>query len=198
MQRSIDLTLAVLATVVSVLLSLPYWPSYSYWAVSPTAWWVYIALGAVLAVYVFYVFFRALRTMFVHEGHHAGHHHHPSERPHEHELVTDHVARHPADRRAIAALGRMLAGKDDPKQAAAVLAHGGGNDPLLLADLARAQLAAGNTGAAREAARRAYALQRSNGRVAEILARALQAGEPRQAEVLLAKARSTAPLLASR
>lgn len=98
MQRSIDLTLAVLATVVSVLLSLPYWPSYSYWAVSPTAWWVYIALGAVLAVYVFYVFFRALRTMFVHEGHHAGHHHHPSERPHEHELVTDHVAEHASER----------------------------------------------------------------------------------------------------
>lgn len=93
MQRSIDLTLAVLATVVSVLLSLPYWPSYGYWAESRTAWALYIVVGAALAVYVFYVFFRALRTMFVHEGHHAGHGH-PSERPHVHEHVTEHVAEH--------------------------------------------------------------------------------------------------------
>lgn len=105
MQRSIDLTLAVLATVGSVLLSLPYWPSYSYWAVSRTAWWIYIALGAVLAVYVFYVFFRALRTMFVHEGHHGAHHHHPSERPHDHVLVTEHVAEHAHDAAHQAPLG---------------------------------------------------------------------------------------------
>lgn len=94
MQRSIDLTLAVLASVVSVLLSLPYWRSLSYWAESPTAWWVYYTIGFVLAIYVFYVFFRALRTMFLHEGHHHGHHQHPADRPHIHELVTEHVTEH--------------------------------------------------------------------------------------------------------
>jgi Flp pilus assembly protein TadD len=114
-------------------------------------------------------------------------------------LVIDHVSRNPADSRALALLGRMLAEKGDYARSANVLAHAGRTgDPLLLADLARAEMAVGNSDAARIAARRAYALQRSNGRVAEILARTLQAGEPRQAEVLLAKARSTAPLLASR
>jgi cellulose synthase operon protein C len=113
-------------------------------------------------------------------------------------LAADHVARNPVDGPALAAFGRMLAESGDSRRSATVLAHVGGSDPLLLADLARAELTAGNAEAARSAARRAYALQRSNGRVAEILARTLKAGEPRQAEALLAKVRSTAPQLASR
>ena len=114
-------------------------------------------------------------------------------------LVTDHVARNPADGRAIARLGRMLAERGERERAAMVLAHArGAGDPLLLADLARAELAAGDPQAAREAAQRAYALQRANGGVAEILARTLQASEPGMAQALLAKARATAPLLASR
>ena len=63
-----------------------------------------------------------------------------------------------------------------------------------------AELTVGDAGAAATVARRAYALQRGNGRVAAVLARTLQTAEPREAEVLLAKARqlSARPLLASR
>jgi predicted Zn-dependent protease len=114
-------------------------------------------------------------------------------------LVSDHVARNPGDGAALALFGRMLAEKGEYARAAAVLAHAGGRgDPLQLATLAQVELGAGNADIARATAQRAYAMQRSNGRVAEVLARTLQAGQPRQAEVLLAKARSTAPLLASR
>jgi tetratricopeptide (TPR) repeat protein len=114
-------------------------------------------------------------------------------------LVADHVARNPIDRRALAMLGRMLAERGDRAGAARVLAHAGGaGDPMVLAALARAELAAGEPDAARDAARRAYALQRASGRVAEVLARTVQAGEPRQAELLLAKARASAPQLARR
>lgn len=118
-------------------------------------------------------------------------------------LVSDHVARNPADARALALLGRMLAERGDRERAAILLAHTralGGGDPLLLADLAKAELATGNADAALEAAQRAYALQRSNGRVAEALARVLQAGEPHRAEALLVKSRALAasPPLARR
>lgn len=113
-------------------------------------------------------------------------------------LATDQLARNPIDRRALAALGQMLVERGDFGRAADILAHAGSDDALLLAGRAGAELAAGNADSARESARRAYALQRSNGRVAEILARTLQASEPRQAQALLAKARSTAPLLARR
>jgi predicted Zn-dependent protease len=114
-------------------------------------------------------------------------------------LVADEVARNPADGHALALLGRMLGERGERQQSAAMLAHAGGaGDPLLLADLARAELANGDAEAARITAQRAYALQRANGRVAEVLALALQAEAPRQAETLMAKARATAPLLASR
>jgi len=73
MQRSIDLTLSVLASVLGFGLSWPYWRSFSYFAESHTAWWIYFALGFVLAVFVFYVFFRALRTIFMHGHGHDGH-----------------------------------------------------------------------------------------------------------------------------
>ncbi|MND08362.1 hypothetical protein D3C83_309290 [compost metagenome] len=58
----------------------------------------------------------------------------------------------------------------------------------------------GDARRAQDAARRAYALQRTNGRVAAVLARTLESGEPQLAEVLLAKSRALAapPLLAAR
>lgn len=115
-------------------------------------------------------------------------------------LASEHVARNPADASALALLGRMLAENGASERAVTVLAHTSARgDPLLLATLAQAELAAGNAEAARTAAQRAYALQRSNRRVTEILARTLQAAaEPHRAEALLAKARATAPQLASR
>ena len=61
---------------------------------------------------------------------------------------------------------------------------------LSKADLATAQLNAGDAPGADAAARRAFALQRANGRVAEVLARVIQASrtDPEESEVLLAKA----------
>lgn len=91
-QRSIDLSLSVLASVLSLLLSWPYWRRYEYWAESRTAWVVYFVLGFLLAVFVFYVFFRALHTMFVHEGPGHAHAHaqvHEHAHNHEHAAVED-------------------------------------------------------------------------------------------------------------
>jgi ABC-type nickel/cobalt efflux system permease component RcnA len=85
MQRSIDLTLSFLATVVAFGLSWPYWRSFSYFAESRAAWTIYFLLGAALAVYVFYVFFRALRTIFMHEGHDHAHHEHDHASDHAHD-----------------------------------------------------------------------------------------------------------------
>ncbi|MGB3835779.1 hypothetical protein [Castellaniella sp.] len=67
-QRLIDVVLSALAGLVSVLLSWPYWRSFSYWAESPGMWRVYMVLGFVLAVYVFYVFLGCLRTLFLHDA----------------------------------------------------------------------------------------------------------------------------------
>jgi type VI protein secretion system component VasK len=66
-QRIIDGVLSALAGLVSVLLSWPYWRDFEYWPESHAMWWVYIAAGYVLAVYVFYVFLGCLRTLFLHD-----------------------------------------------------------------------------------------------------------------------------------
>jgi hypothetical protein len=65
--RILDLGLSVFASVVALFLSWPYWRDFQYWAESRWAWLVYFALGLVLAVYVFYVFLIALRTLFEHD-----------------------------------------------------------------------------------------------------------------------------------
>jgi RsiW-degrading membrane proteinase PrsW (M82 family) len=65
-QRIIDLTLAVLASIVSFLLSWPYWRDFEYWPESHGIWLVYFVLGFVLAVYVFYIFLISLHTLFLH------------------------------------------------------------------------------------------------------------------------------------
>ncbi|MFT0548621.1 hypothetical protein ACMHYO_20085 [Allopusillimonas ginsengisoli] len=67
-QRLIDFTISILASVVSLLLSWPYFRDFEYWAESHTMWLVYFVVGFVLAVYVFYVLLRITRTLFEHDG----------------------------------------------------------------------------------------------------------------------------------
>ncbi|NYT62110.1 hypothetical protein H0A66_07230 [Alcaligenaceae bacterium] len=67
-QRIIDLSLAMLASAISLLLSWPYWRNFEYWPESRFMWWVYFAVGFVLAVYVFYIFLGSLRTLFLHDA----------------------------------------------------------------------------------------------------------------------------------
>ncbi|HEX7130476.1 MAG TPA: hypothetical protein VF217_10485 [Rhodanobacteraceae bacterium] len=67
-QRAIDLSLSVLAAVIGVALSWPFWRDFGYWPVSRVAWYVYFGLGFVLSVYVFYVFLGALHTLFAHDA----------------------------------------------------------------------------------------------------------------------------------
>ncbi len=67
MQRIIDLTLSVLASVAAFLLSWPFWRGFEYWPESRVAWWIYFGTGFVLAVYVFYVFIGSLHVLFLHD-----------------------------------------------------------------------------------------------------------------------------------
>lgn len=64
----IRLAVAVVASVVSFFLSWPYWRDFSYWAESRFMWAIYFVVGFLLAIYVFYVFFGALRTLFEHDA----------------------------------------------------------------------------------------------------------------------------------
>ncbi|GMV45193.1 MAG: hypothetical protein AMXMBFR66_05910 [Pseudomonadota bacterium] len=66
----------MLASVVSIALSWPYWRAFEYAPESPLAWYLYFALGFVLAVYVFQVFIGRLRELF---GHEASAHAHDTE-----------------------------------------------------------------------------------------------------------------------
>jgi Flp pilus assembly protein TadD len=110
-------------------------------------------------------------------------------------LLADYLANNPRSVDAAALLGRMLAQDGVPKNGAVLMelsrTLGAVDDPLLLADLAQTQLALGRAEEGGRSARRAYALQRANGRVARVLARILQAGEDggAEAKVLAAKAR---------
>lgn len=67
-QRMIDLVLAALASLISVLLSWPYWRDFEHWTESRAMWWLYILAGYLLAIYVFYVFMGSLRTLFLHDA----------------------------------------------------------------------------------------------------------------------------------
>lgn len=111
-------------------------------------------------------------------------------------LVADYAAQHPRSGPAAALYGRFLAYERRWPEAAEWLDHarrlpGGYGDPRLLADLSTALLIAGEPEAAEQAARRAYALQRANGRAAAVLARVMQAADPPapEAPVMLAKVR---------
>lgn len=66
MQRTMDLTLAVLACVAAFWLSWPFWRNFEYWPESHVAWWAYFALGFVLSVGVFYLFIGSLHILFQH------------------------------------------------------------------------------------------------------------------------------------
>jgi len=67
-QRLTDLTISVLASVVALMLSWPFWRDFEDWAESHTAWLTYIVIGFLLAVFVFYVFIGSLRILFVHDA----------------------------------------------------------------------------------------------------------------------------------
>lgn len=67
-KRITDLTLAVLASVVSFLLSWPYFRDFEYWPESRFMWGIYFVVGFLLAVYVFYVFIGSTRTLFLHDS----------------------------------------------------------------------------------------------------------------------------------
>lgn len=66
--RIIDLVLSVFGSAVSLLLSWPYWRDFEYWPESRLAWLAYFVVGFMLAVYVFYAFMGALRTLFEHDA----------------------------------------------------------------------------------------------------------------------------------
>ena len=67
-KRIIRISLAILASGASLALSWPYWRDFDYWAESHSMWLVYLALGFVLAVYVFNVFFDSLELLFEHDA----------------------------------------------------------------------------------------------------------------------------------
>ena len=67
-QRTIDLVLSLIATVIAMALSWPFWRDFHYWPVSHIAWQVYFGLGFVLSIYVFFVFIQALHTLFAHDA----------------------------------------------------------------------------------------------------------------------------------
>lgn len=67
-QRVIDLTLSVIATLAALFLSWPYWRDFQYWPESPTMWWIYFIVGFFMALYVFYAFIVATRTLFLHDS----------------------------------------------------------------------------------------------------------------------------------
>jgi len=119
-------------------------------------------------------------------------------------LVARYLEQNPRSIPAAAGLGRMLAQRGDWRRARLLLGHAtalAGGDAGLLADLADAELAVGDEAAATRAARRAYSLQRANGRIAATLARVLEVGgSEREARSLLAKADglSASPALAAR
>jgi hypothetical protein len=67
-RRTSDLVLSVIAAAIGMALSWPFWRDFHYWPVSHAAWYVYFALGFVLAIYVFHVFLGVLRTLFEHDA----------------------------------------------------------------------------------------------------------------------------------
>ena len=67
-QRTLRLSLAALASGISLFLSWPYWRDFQYWPESRPMWLIYFLLGFVLAVYVFYAFLVSLRTLFEHDA----------------------------------------------------------------------------------------------------------------------------------
>ncbi len=112
-------------------------------------------------------------------------------------LLADYLEQNPRSAAASAMLGRSFGGRGDWPRAATLMRHAASlstGDPLLLVDLAEAELAAGNVEAAEIAARRAHTLHRANGAVAPSLSRVIAAsgGDEREAEIVRARALRTA------
>ncbi|MCW5571599.1 MAG: hypothetical protein KIT37_01050 [Steroidobacteraceae bacterium] len=66
-RRIIRLSIAILASGVSLALSWPYWRDFGFWPESRGMWIGYFVVGYVLAVYVFYAFLDSLGTLFEHD-----------------------------------------------------------------------------------------------------------------------------------
>ncbi|WP_374405556.1 tetratricopeptide repeat protein [Pelagerythrobacter sp.] len=104
-------------------------------------------------------------------------------------LLSDHLAGEPANREVAAMFALLAFDARRSEQGEAALAHalagGGSRDPQLLALAAQIALQDGDAAAARDAAERAYALQRRNPLARRAIVRALDAtGEEETAEVL--------------
>ena len=67
-RRIIWVTVAIAAALLSFFLSWPWRRDFGYWPESRTMWAIYFSVGFLLAVYVFYVFFDVLRTLFAHDA----------------------------------------------------------------------------------------------------------------------------------
>lgn len=67
-RKSTDLSLSVIAALVAIALSWPYWQDYAGPGESVAWWGFYLALGFVLAVYVFHTFLDCLHTLFTHDA----------------------------------------------------------------------------------------------------------------------------------
>jgi len=105
----------------------------------------------------------------------------------------------PRDQRAAAMLGRLYLAAGEPQRGVGLLRFAaslgsGPYDATLLADLAEAEQALGQHEAALDHARRAYALARGNGRVAQVLGQVLRAANRADpaAAALLGKVRAPA------
>ncbi|HKX79102.1 MAG TPA: tetratricopeptide repeat protein [Novosphingobium sp.] len=111
-------------------------------------------------------------------------------------LANAYLYYNPTSRTAIGLVAGMAARAGDWKRAAALYGHlvasGGGQDARLLADLAYAQMGAGNAALAEGTAQRAYRLQRSSAVTTQAWGLALATlGKRREAaSALLAKARA--------
>ncbi len=106
-------------------------------------------------------------------------------------LLAGSLALDPRNHVLAAQLGRRLAAQGKWAEAATLLGHavrlGGGRDPRLLSDLARAQIETGAADAALTNAREAYRIQRALPQATAVLAAALAAKGEGGASVLLAK-----------
>lgn len=120
-------------------------------------------------------------------------------------VLSRYLAANPRDAQAAALLGRMQRDTGELTRAAVLMRYAcslgaGGEDPVLLADLAAIETTLGNPELAAELGRAAFALQRGNRHLAAVLAQIAAAGDAPQESVgaLLAKARGTGdPALAA-
>lgn len=115
-------------------------------------------------------------------------------------VLSDFLRQNPREPQAAAMLARIAASQRDWDRAARLLRYAmvlerAGVDSRLFSDLAVAELQLGQKDRAVSLARRAYALQRTNGRLSLIYGRALQnSGNAHDAQLLLAKADTIGPL----